>query len=119
VTREGARTIASTGEAPVTEAVRVRVEAYLSAELLSTEMVTATVHDEPGALAGEQLWTVDREAALFPVLLRARRDQDELIAGVVLLRITGVLPLPPERDLLHALGQALLLDAISGMRADV
>jgi hypothetical protein len=96
------------------------VRSYLSAELVSTEVVTATVHDEQAAAGGEHLWTIDREITFFPVLLRARRDQHDVISGLALLRVKeDALLLPPSRDLLDALGLSLLLDGrIRGMRAD-
>lgn len=121
MTSEGARAIALIGDAPADERLRARVDAYLSAELISTEVVTATLDDERAAAGGDPVWTIDRDLAFLPVLLQAHRDHDELISGVALLRVKDAsLPLPPGRDLLQALAQALLLDRrISGMRADL
>ncbi len=119
VTAAGACAMASTGDIASGVELRARVDAYLSAELASTEMATATLHDERAAAGGDHVWTVNHETSFLPLLLRARRGQDHLISGVVLVRLGDSLPLPPASELLHALGQALLLDQrISGMRAE-
>jgi hypothetical protein len=119
VTGEGVRAIARLGDVPIDDALRARVDAYLSAELASTEVATAAAHDEHAAAGLEPLWAIDQDGSFLPVLLRARRDREPLISGVALVRIDNALPLPPEPDLLDALGQSLLLDdRIDGMRAD-
>jgi hypothetical protein len=120
MTRQGAILLAQSGSVVVDHKLHVLVDAFLSAELSETEMVTVTQQDECAAQSQSNIWTIDADHTYVPVLPRAHRDSDGLISGVAVLRFDPLLFAPPAQRVLDAIGQALLDGAdIEGRREAV
>ena len=116
VTKQGARLIAGESDLIRGESLQAAVDAFLTAELTDTEMVTLTQHDEHAAERPIHNWAEASEPPCIPLLIRVTRQDEPLVCGVAVLRLKGDEPNALDQHILDVLGEALMAaDQDAGM----
>jgi hypothetical protein len=119
-TKLGAQTVAGELDLVAGMDIRAAVDAYLSAELTDTAMITVTQHDEHAAQQPILNWAPAGHPICFPILLRGMRQGESLVCGVAVLQLKAAEPEAIDQQMLDAVGQVLLdADDSSGLRQAV
>jgi len=108
VTKHGARPIAGDSDSIGGGSLQAAVDAFLTAELTDTDVVTLTQHDEHAAERPIHNWAQPGEAPCIPMLIRATRQDETLVCGVAVLRLKGDEPSAMDQHILDVLGETLM-----------